>query len=109
MGLALQLDGGAEAQGGHADEQPGELVGDTDEVLQPGPQLASADEGRTETEATDEASGEDGDPGNLVAVERAEEGWGVAVDGERVQEPGAGEEGVVAGADDAGHDDGVDE
>lgn len=39
----------------------------------------------------------------------AEEAGGVAVDGESVEQTGAGEEGVVGGGDDAGHEHGVDE
>ena len=86
MGLALQLERGAEAQRGDANEEPRELIRHADEVLQPGPQLAGTDEGGAKAEAANETSREDGDPGDLVPVELAEEAWGVAVNGQGVHE-----------------------
>ena len=78
-------------------------------LLQPGPELASTNVAGSEAEATDHRGGKDGHPGHLEAVQMAEEARRVAVDREGVEEAGSGEEGVVGGGDDAGHDHGVDE
>lgn len=72
-------------------------------LLQPCPELAGADVAGSEAEAADGGCGQDGDPGDLEAIEVAEEPRGVAVYREGVEEPGPGEEGVVCGGDDAGH------
>lgn len=72
-------DGGAEPERRDADAHPGELVGDTDNVLEPGPELASADVAGSEAETVDYGCCEDGDPGNAEAVKVAQEAWGVAL------------------------------
>ena len=54
---ALRANRTAEAQRGKTDTDPGELVGDTDDVLQPGPQFARADVARAEAEAADDRGG----------------------------------------------------
>lgn len=64
-------DGGAEPERSNADAHPGELVGDTDDVLEPRPQLAGADVAGSEAETTDYGCCEDGDPGNVKVVEVA--------------------------------------
>ena len=71
--------------------------------------MACTNVARSEAESTDYGGGEDRYPGDLEAVQVAEESWRVAVYGEGVEETGSGEEGVVGGGDDAGHDHGVDE
>jgi hypothetical protein len=60
-------------------------------LLQPCPELAGSDVAGSEAEAADEGCGQDGDPGDLEAVEVAEEAGGVAVYREGVEKPGPGE------------------
>jgi len=107
--LVLRLEARAEPQRRDPDRDPRQLVRDTDDVLEPAPQLSRADEGGAEADARDGGGGQDGDPRDAVAVQIAEEGGSVAVDGERVEQARAGEEGMVAGGDHRGHDHGVDE
>lgn len=106
---SLGFDTGAEAQRRETDADPGQLVRDADNVLQPRPQLSGTDVTSAKTQTADGRGGQDGHPGDLEAVEMAEESGRVTVDGERVQESRSGEQGVVGGRDDAGQDDGVDE
>ena len=63
----LRFQAGAEAEGGDADADPGELVRHADDVLQPGPDLARAGEGEGEEDDADERGCQDGYPGDLVA------------------------------------------
>lgn len=107
--FALSPQAGAEPQRRDADRDPRQLVRHADDVLQPGPQLARADEGGAEEQARDEARGEHGDPGDLEPREASEHSRGMAVCAEGEEQPRPGEEGVVAGRDDAREDDGVDE
>ena len=81
---ALGANRTAEAQRGKTDTNPGELVRDADDILQPGPQLAGADVARAEAEAADDGGSQHGDPGHVEAVQGAEESGRVPVDGESV-------------------------
>lgn len=107
--LPLCPQAGAEPQRRDADGDPGQLVRHADDVLQPCPQLSRADEGRAEEKARDKARGEHGDPGDLEPGETSEDRRGVPVCAEGEEQPGPGEEGMVAGGDYAREDDGVDE
>ena len=82
----LLANGAAETEGCNADADPGELVRDADDVLQPGPELACADVAGAEAEAADDGGGQDGYPWDLEAVEMAEKAGCVAVDGEAIEE-----------------------
>lgn len=80
-----------------------------DVLLQPGPELAGPDKAGPETEAADESCRQDGHPGHAVAVEAGKYRRRMALDAERVEQPGACKEGVVAGREDTGENDGVDD
>lgn len=84
------------------------MVGDTDNVLQPIPQLASTDVASTEAESTDDGSSQHSDPGHLEAVQVPKESRSVAIDRKRVEQTGSSEESMVRGGDDRSHDNRVD-
>lgn len=126
----LVADAGAEAQGGDADEEPGELVGDADDtlaevlefggkrwdkggrkglLLKPRPQLAGADVAGAEAESADHRGRQHGDPRDLEPVQVPEDPRRVTVDRQCVEEARAREERVVGGGDHARHDHRVDE
>ena len=105
----LGPDGTPETQRSQTDTDPGQLVGHTDNVLQPGPQLAGSDVTRSKAQPTDGRGRQHGNPGNSEAVQLAKESRRIPVHREGVQQTGSCKEGVVGGGDDRGHDHGVDE
>lgn len=81
MGFALTFHGPSEAKGRDPDGNPSQLVGDSDDVLKPRPELTGSNEACTEAETADGAGGKNCDPWNLVSIQCAEELWGVVVNG----------------------------
>lgn len=109
MRLALGLETGAEAKRRNANGDPAQLVRHTDNILQPRPQLAGANEAGAEAQNRNDAGAENRDPRHLVLVELAKHARCVAVHSKGIEQSRACKQGVVAGRNDTRQDDRVDD
>ena len=78
-------------------------------LLQPGPKLSRANEARSKAEDRDGGGREDGDPRDLIPIQRSKNRRRVSVDCQSVEQPRARKQGMVSRRKYAGHDDSVDE
>jgi hypothetical protein len=89
--FSLEFDGGAKAERCHPNSQPSKLIRDTNEILEPRPELPSTDETRTKAEAASQTSREDSDPRDAVPIQLPENLRRMRVYRQRVEQPRPGE------------------
>ena len=109
MRFPLRFETPSEADRGDVDEEPSDLIGNSHEVLEPCPELSSANIRRAKTKNGDRTRSEDRDPRDFVPVQFRKELGRVAIFSEGVEQPGPCEERVVSSGNDTRHDDGVHE
>lgn len=80
MGLALGFKSSSETERSNPYGEPSELIGDTNEILKPGPELTRADEACSKAESRNSRCSKNSYPGNSVPIQFPEEFRGMAID-----------------------------